>query len=335
MYRVAVIGCGGRGKAHARGYKACPKTELVACADPDDGARAAFAAAFEVPGSYADYREMLERERPDLVSICTWTPLHKEMALAAVAAGVKAIHCEKPIAPTWGDSQELVSACQQAGVVITFCHQRRFEAPFVAARRLVQEGAIGRLVRIEGYCPNMFDWGTHWFDMFFFYNDQTPALWVMGQVDYSAPRSVFGVPVDTQGISYIQYANDVVGLMITGEGCGRSLQNLIVGTEGIIRVNAGAPRLEVLRFGSDWEQPSLEGVVAHRDPTAATVFDLVDALETGREPELSGRKALQATELIFATYESSRSRGRVILPLQSKDSALLTMIERGELGAVS
>ncbi|MDE2801033.1 MAG: hypothetical protein OXI94_20410, partial [Gemmatimonadota bacterium] len=73
----------------------------------------------------------------------------------------------------------------------------------------------------------------------------------------------------------------------------------------------------------------LSGMVSQRDATTVAVLDLVDAVKNGREPELSGRKALQATELIFATYESSRRRGRVVLPLNVDDSALLSMLEDG------
>jgi len=60
------------------------------------------------------------------------------------------------------------------------------------------------------------------------------------------------------------------------------------------------------------------------------IQDLADALKTGREPELSARKALQATELIFATYESSRKRGRVDLPLEIEEIESL-MQEKGLL----
>ena len=66
-----------------------------------------------------------------------------------------------------------------------------------------------------------------------------------------------------------------------------------------------------------------------REAIVAAVLDLVDAVKTGREPELSGRKALQATELIFATYESSRRRAKVMLPLEEEDSALLAMLDEG------
>jgi hypothetical protein len=61
------------------------------------------------------------------------------------------------------------------------------------------------------------------------------------------------------------------------------------------------------------------------------VHDVVDALISGRESELAARRALQCTEVIFATYESSRRRGRVDLPLKTKDSAFLSMLESGEM----
>ena len=66
--------------------------------------------------------------------------------------------------------------------------------------------------------------------------------------------------------------------------------------------------------------------------TWLSVLDLIDAVKTGREPELSGRKALQATELIFATYESSRIRRKIVLPLEIEDSPLLSMIENDQVG---
>jgi hypothetical protein len=60
---------------------------------------------------------------------------------------------------------------------------------------------------------------------------------------------------------------------------------------------------------------------------------LIECVKTGEEPELSGRKALQATELIFATYESSRRRQKINLPLEIEDSPLLSMIENGDVAS--
>ena len=175
QYKAGVIGCGNRGCRHAEGYQAAAQVEIVACADPVEAARSSFAEDFAVASSYEDYRAMLESEALDVVSVCTWTGLHREMVEAAAAAGVKAIHCEKPMASTWGDAKALAQACADRDVLLTFSHQRRFGAPFVKAKQLLDAGAIGALQRLEGACSNLFDWGTHWFDMFFFYNDEVPG----------------------------------------------------------------------------------------------------------------------------------------------------------------
>ena len=108
----------------------------------------------------------------------------------------------------------------------------------------------------------------------------------------------------------------------------------LVGTDGIIEVGGrDLPPLRVLAKGYDaWRVPDLDKGVASGEETVASVLDLVDCLENGREPELSGRKALRATELIFATYESSRRRAKIELPLEGDDSALLTMLEMGTIG---
>ena len=129
LYKAGIIGCGGRGKAHAEGYIASPDVEIVACADPDQEGRTGFMEAFSVERGYADYRQMLEQEELDFVSVCTWIGLHKEMILEAAQSGIKAIHSEKPMAPTWGDSKALYQACVEQQVLITFCHQRDHFCP--------------------------------------------------------------------------------------------------------------------------------------------------------------------------------------------------------------
>jgi predicted dehydrogenase len=164
--------------------------------------------------------------------------------------------------------------------------------------------------------------------MFFFYNDETPAEWVMGQIDLTGARTVFGVPVESSGVSYVKFSNDVHAVLSTGSDHGGRCANRILGSDGVIEVGAkDGPRVRVLRgSGSGWEAPSLEGVVPPGGDTVLSVLDAIDCLETGREPVLSSRKALQATELIFATYESARSRGRICLPLETEDSALIAML---------
>ena len=86
QYKVGVIGCGNRGRRHAEGYQASTQVAIIACADPVAVSRASFAEDFAVASSYEDYRAMLESETLDVVSICTWTGLHREMVEAARGA---------------------------------------------------------------------------------------------------------------------------------------------------------------------------------------------------------------------------------------------------------
>lgn len=333
MFKVGIIGCGGRGRGHAAGFAVSKDAEVVACVDPKRENAEALAEVHGIPksGVYSDYKKMLAEVKPDIVSVCTWPHLHAPMILDSVEAGVKAIHAEKPMAPTWGEARQIIKACSDNDVMITFCHQRRFGAPFVMAKKLANDGTIGELHRVEGYCPNLFDWGTHWFDMFFFYNNDEPVEWVMGQIDWEQERSVFGVPVETHGLSYVKWKNDVYGLLATGGGSGGRCSNRLIGTKGIIEVRVpDGPALRVMHAGaSDWEIPDLDGVVPPGGDTTLATLDLVACLKTGDEPVLSGRKAMQATELIFATYESSRQRARIHLPLEIEDSPLITMMETG------
>jgi predicted dehydrogenase len=322
--------------AHARGYLAAEGCALVAVADIVEEHAATFAAQYGGPAVHTDYRQMLAREKLDIVSVCTWPALHAEMVIAAAEAGVRAIHCEKPMAPTWGEARAMEQACAARGVQLTFNHQRRFNQPFRAARELLRSGAIGQLQRIEGACDNLYDWGTHWFDMFGFYNDEAPATWVMAQIDSHSGRTVFGMPLEDHGLSYVAYANGVYGLMVTDKesSSGIACANRLVGSAGVIEVLWEAPWVRVRAAGEqEWSVPqgiseSIHDSGAH----ARAVADLVDALRAGREPELSARRALQATEVIFASYESSRRRARVELPLLIDDSPLAALLAAGAVG---
>ncbi len=330
--KVGLMGCGGRGREHALGYAQSDKVKIVACADPVEPMRRKLAKEFGIRRTYADYHEMLAKEKLDVVSVCLWTGMHYDAIKACVDAPhqPRLVNAEKPMAPTFGEAKRMHAACEEAGVMLTFSHQRRFGPSFAKARKLLKDGAIGELVRMEGYCPNLFDWGTHWFDMMFFYNGDAPADWVMGQVDVAEERSVFGAFFETNGLSYIKWKNGVTGLLVTGEDTGGGLPygNRLIGTQGIIEVRDD---VRLLRAGHDWENVRIRKLRRPGGDTALYILNSIDCLLKGRESILSSRKALAATELIFATYESSRRRARVHLPLDVEDSPLLSMIESGQI----
>ena len=349
--RVGIIGTGlpwkteggtgfGMSRSHAKGYIKSEKCDMVALSDILENRMTLFNNEFceGKAAQYTNYKEMLATEKLDIVSIATWPHLHASMTIAVAEAGVKAIHCEKPMAGTFGEARAMAEACAKNGVQLTFNHQRRHLPTFLTARKLIQEGAIGDLVRLEGSCSNMLDWGTHWLNIFMLLNNESKPVWVMGQVDARPPARIFGVLHDTDGMCQVAYENGVYGLLCTGDlgekmiGC--SIR--AIGTEGSIEMHNTAPHLRI-RGKGDANGRTLEGVdtlgglhgADGVDPNADNIVDLVNALINGTTPLCDVSNALPTTEVIYATYESARRRGRIDLPLTIDDSPLVSLIESG------
>jgi predicted dehydrogenase len=319
---------------HYRCFQKTQRADLVAIADiREDNARLFLDRYESKARHYLDYREMLRQEQPDIVSICTWPHLHAEMCVAACEAGVKAIHCEKPMATTWGDAKRMKAAADASGTILTFNHQRRFFQPFQEIKRLVKDGAIGELQRIEGQCGNMYDWGTHWLDMFFFYNDETPAEWVIGQIDSRKENRVFGARMENQAVCHWKWRNGVRGLLVTGHEADMQTEHRLMGTEGVIELSPDGKVRYRGKDAADWRNLELTEGIHGELAIERACADLARALdEPGYTPLLAASHAIQSTELIFATYYSSRIRGRVDLPLTYDGNAFLDMLEKGEIG---
>lgn len=342
---AAVIGAGSQGRVHGLGYRSVPDVALAALADVNAPAAEDLAGELGVPRVYRDYRELLVVERPDVVSVCTPPALHPEIVRAAAAAGVRAVHCEKPVALSYGEALEMARTAADAGMQLTFNLQRRFEAVQRFARDRVAGGEIGEVVTIEGYCPNLFDWGTHILDLILFHRGDAAPEWVFGQVDVTLDRYVYGAFVETASVTQIGWPDGVRAVVSTGREPHTPVLNLqnnlgliLQGTKG--RADIRGARCRVQRFGKadlthdspfdtdsrSWDRGVDPAIVAG---TADAVRDVVDSLRTGRTPALAAGHGLRGAELVFATYESSRSRRRVPLPLDRMDNALLSGREQG------
>ncbi|MCB0087294.1 MAG: Gfo/Idh/MocA family oxidoreductase, partial [Caldilineaceae bacterium] len=113
QFKVGIIGCGkpwrsegatgfGMSHAHALGYIESPDAEIVALSDIVAENAKAFQELRGGDRIYTDYHEMLATEGLDIVSISTWPHLHAQMVVDCAEAGVRAVHCEKPMATTFG-----------------------------------------------------------------------------------------------------------------------------------------------------------------------------------------------------------------------------------------
>ncbi|HCE44791.1 MAG TPA: gfo/Idh/MocA family oxidoreductase [Lentisphaeria bacterium] len=330
-YRVAFIGCGRIASLHAEGYKASPLCKVVALTDVKTDSAKAFAEkhGFCDAEIFTDYKTMLRKVRPDIVSICLWTGLHAQVVKDCARAKVPAIHCEKPMAPTWKDALSMVKAVEKAGTRLTFNHQRRKLPVFRKARELVEEGAIGQLLRIEAFNPkNILDWGTHVVDMTFKLNGDKPAARILGQIDAREGGAWFGIPFEQAAIGWLTFANGVTAVIQSGDQKEMNLGFRLHGTEGDIEILETEPHLRIRAKGrSTWQVLKVKGNLhdAKNEQMQAIMKDITDGLSKGRKMEISARHALRATEVIYAWFESALTRQTIEFPLKPTGTSYATV----------
>lgn len=318
---------------------------MVAVADTDETVAEEVARDFDIPHWYGSYQQLIDTEQPDLISICTPPTSRGAIAEYAISRGVKAVHCEKPIATSYKEALFMQQLATEAGVQLTVNLQRRYEPVHEYAHDQIAKGVVGELASVEGYCPNLPDWGSHICDLIFYYLDDAPASWVMGQVDVTTKRYIYGALAETSSVTFVQWPSGINATILTGREPRLPRPSLLVrnglvvnGTKG--RIIASGPRCVVHRFGEAdlvFESPfSRDETTWERgvDPaiTACTtegIKDLVWALENGKQARLTFAHALAGAELVYATYESSRARCRVDLPLKATDNALLDGLAKG------
>ncbi|WP_200840355.1 Gfo/Idh/MocA family oxidoreductase [Natrialba sp. INN-245] len=356
-YTVAIIGTGpdpsnptvdgfAMGYRHAEAYRNHDRCRVVACADvvPENGD--AFADAFDVPAEnvFEEYERMLEAVGPDIVSIAVPPAIHEAIVVGcAKHDAVRAINCEKPMAHTWASAQRMVQACWRYDTQLTFNRQRRFAKPFTEANRLLEEGEIGDLSRIEIGWGDFYDTGAHSVDLAGMFAGDRPAEWVIAQLDYREEDVRFGAHQENQMWAQWAYDNGVHAVSSTGRRTELIDSAFVLrGTEGTVRIDVdGGPMLE-LECGGQREAIDVDGENIHNAGSEPAnrlgsffhdrlVEHLVDSLDSGDEPVLSGRIGLNTAEILFAGYESVRRRGRVDLPLEIDDNPFEEMIESGAL----
>ncbi len=350
-YRAAVIGCGKMSRGHARAFLNNQRVDLVAGADVSEAARDAFSREFDVGSMYSDPAELLANERPDLVSICTWPPLHADLTEAVFAAGVKGVWCEKPMAVHLSEADRMVAAAQESGGVLIINHQRRYMDSYLQARDLMRDGAIGEVTQITGICAgDALTDGTHLIDMTRYLNNDVPITSVfgaidmtpkgdvspdgMGTIEFNQTRMRYGHHVESGSMAILFFENGVRAHLEMGNLARGGYQRFFIdGTEGRLELSGDSPfedgsRVRVRgRTGPMEVLPpsSLDGAMDR------ALDDLLSTIETGAEHRLSGESGREDLEIVNAIYESARLRMIVQLPLEVSESPLEAMLTAGEI----
>ena len=145
--RVAVIGVGAIGRNHARIYAELPGVTLAGVADTDQKTADSVAGRFHVR-AYTDYRQLLDVEKPEAVTIAVPTVDHLPVAQAVIERGIHLL-VEKPIAFSVSEGQAMIAAAQQAGVTLMVGHVERFNPAIIALKAHLAQGELGRIYQID------------------------------------------------------------------------------------------------------------------------------------------------------------------------------------------
>jgi len=141
--RVGIIGTGGISHFHMKGYKSMADyVEVVAVCDIDEEKVKAYAEKYDVPNWYVDYNEMIDKEKLDCVSVCTWNNAHKCATIAALRGGAN-VCCEKPMAMNSKEAEEMLAVAKETGKLLQIGFVRRFGKDAEYIRRFREEGVLG------------------------------------------------------------------------------------------------------------------------------------------------------------------------------------------------
>ena len=327
---------------HLRGYLNTDRFEIVALADLNEAAMDEVDESFDIkPKHYTDAREMLDKEQPDVVSVCTWHIGHAIWTLAAAAGRPKAILCEKPMADTVGRAEQMLVSCRRNDVKLAIAHQRRFLPSYTLARELITEKAIGDIVHMTSIggqgLPN---YCTHQTDMFRYILSDDECIWAMGNIERKTDRWERNTRIEDCAEVVYQFAGGARAMILCDLTPSIYQGAHIYGTHGMIQMTTYDLQLLNADTGGKWKMHKPEGRFAKPGNEAfewleagtAQADELADwidgKIETHRGEAEHGYKALQ---MIHAVYESARCHERVDLPLQTRVNPLDLMVESGHL----
>ncbi|MCG9127956.1 Gfo/Idh/MocA family oxidoreductase [Candidatus Poribacteria bacterium] len=351
LYRAGAIGHTGAGNfGHAlhTAYKNIENVEFIAVSDTDEAGRAKAVEDTGAERSYADYRDMLEKENLDLVSVCPrWVPEHVDMVTACLEAGCS-VYCEKPMTMSLADGDIIVETAKKHGLKVAVAHQAVYLPATHAIRQMLNDGRIGTIQAIyasgkqdhRGGGEDMIVLGTHTFNMMrFFLGD---VDWMQAHVtnngvevkygdDHKPTEPVGAVAGDTIN-SYYAFKNGVSGFFLSRRdqaGSGRYGME-IVGSEGIFSLRGDvANRLMVYPYPvllpsnseQEWEAIDLDDTPFSQGNELA-ILDLIDSIENDRKPISAAEDAVAALEMILGTYESQLTGQRVQFPIENREHPL-------------
>ena len=329
--------------AHIACYRAVPEVEIVGMSDTWEEQREAARQRWGFDGLYADYRQMLEETRPDIVSVCTSAKPRGEIltAIANGGYGVKAIWAEKPITLSLAEADEAIEACAKAGIALAVNCTRRWRDDYRQALELLQDGVIGDLLYVQSRAQcGLSHNGSHLITTLTMYMPGR-AISLVGdaEIDVERPNDDFA------GSAVISFPGRVRGYVRGFANGPAEKSHDLVGTHGAIRILNDAREIEL------WTQePGIDNYAsqkglgafgrrffpaAHRLRSGGVnaIYNIIDCLDSGDQPHCSGEDSREALEIAIAIRESERRNNRPVnLPLDDRSLNIISReVVRSEL----
>jgi UDP-N-acetyl-2-amino-2-deoxyglucuronate dehydrogenase len=335
-----IVGTGVVAAIHADAIALLPGTRLAAVTDVAAGTAAAFAAQRGCAAE-PDLGALLDRRDVEVVCVCVPSGLHAAVGARAARAG-KHLVVEKPIDVSLAAADRLIEAARSAGVALTVVSQHRFDPGLVELKRLLDQGALGRLVlgeastkwyRSQDYYESaawrgtdamdggsLMNQGVHYVDL---------LRWCMGppaEVMAVCTTQAHRIEAEDTSLAIVRFRSGAVGTILSSTAAfpGFPQRLEITGTEGTVTVEDGRIVRRAFGAGPAAEPPPEQQAggasMTAADPAAvgtaghaAQIADLLDAVDTGRDPAVSGDSGRAALEIVCAVYESSRTGRPVTL----------------------
>lgn len=335
-YRVGIVGCGNVSHAHIHAYRAVFATDVVAAADIQEEKLKKFSQEYRIPALYTDYKEMLDKEKLDIISVCTLADSHCEITVNAAQRGVH-ILCEKPMALDLSEADLMIDVCEKSGVKLAVDHHRRGDSRYHKAKQLISDGAIGDLQAIIAEMATagvgLMETATHLYDSIRIFGGDVDWVFAHVTVDKQdiSPDNVKNVPrsglvAGDNAPSYFYFKNGVYAMVHSFGDFGVEL----IGTKGRITLKEGYHPNPYPHLFAIWtnENPSWQPITTEvnelidpwrlKPAYVRMAQEMVDCIEEDREHYSNGKEGRAALELIMAVYESQITGARVKLPLSNR-----------------
>jgi predicted dehydrogenase len=292
--------------------------------------------------TFEDYRTMLAELNPDIVTVATESGFHAAIAIDCLRAGAHVI-CEKPMALSTWDANSMLEEARKAGRRLGVCFQNRFNPAVRRARAALEAGRFGRLLhgmvqirwnRSQAYYAEARWRGTWKLDGGTLMNQCTHGIdllqWMLGEdparVQAATRRFLRPIEAEDFGAAIVEFASGAVGIIegsvdIYPSNLNETLS--IFGERGSVVIGGQAiDKIETWRFSDAEKVGDLESAVLNADRKEAETAsgyealyrDFLEALDEGREPQISGKSGKNALDIILAIYESQKTGRAVDLP---------------------